>query len=131
MSDCSILCCGPSNSSATATRTSNPSILPLDGCKNQTEYFAVAGDYLFGTPVKPTGNAGEVEPSLDGTDAIGVAVCNVTGAAAGDKVVVARTGHIFWPEIAANLGEDPTDQDAWWALHVELAKINIYVRFTL
>lgn len=134
MSDCSILCCGPQPNQYTATRTANPTILPLDRCNNQTEYFAADGTYTFGQAVKATTTAGTVEVTADGSDAIGIVICSTKEITAADtgrdrKIVVARTGHVYWSDIAAAYGTDLNDQAKWWEIHVALAKLNIYVRY--
>lgn len=123
-------CCNEFTSTTdAATRTPNPKLMPLDECNNKHDYLAVAGAYEWGMPVRPTANPNEVEPAPDGVDAIGISTCSTT-AVAGDKITIARTGRLRWSDMAAGIGQSPTDQAAWWAVHVELAKLNIYVEFS-
>ena len=128
--DCSSLCCEVETNSVTVERTQGPVIRPIDTCNNKTCYFGVLGtDFKFGMPVKPAAGPGEVKPSLDGSDAIGMAVCTKTAVTGDDKIFVIRTGVVCWSDIAENLGLDPLSEADWWKIHPALAALNIYVEF--
>lgn len=131
MGDCSKLCCdGFSQAEKTAERVPNAKMRPIDRCNNRANYFGLLGeDFKLFMPVRATANAGEVEPALDYVDVIGVAVCTKTSVTDDELIVVARTGVICWTDMAVSLGLDPADQDLWWAAHVALAALNIYVEF--
>lgn len=105
--------------------------MDLDGCNNRKCYVGVHGtEFKFGMPVKPTTNPLEVEPSLDGSDAIGLVICNKISIPSNDSVTVIRTGRsLCWTDIAANIGKDPASMDDWWEFHIAMAKLNIYVEF--
>ena len=112
-----------------ATRTGGPVLRPLDGCNNKVHYNGKANSYGFGTFVKPTDVPNEVEPTLDAKEAIGMSVCIKTTTADDTKVETIRTGRVFWSDIAEALGKDPTSKTDWWPIHVEAAKIKIFVQF--
>lgn len=110
------------------TRSPNPVFRALDTCGDKGQYKALTGaEYKVGTPVK-FGDTGAVVPALDGVDAIGLALDEFI-AEDGDKVLVQRTGHVYFSVIAEAIGKDATSETDWWAIHKELIKSNIYVEF--
>ena len=127
MSDC---CADFSTNIVTATRDGNPLFRSLDDCGDKTIYQAVvATQYRDRMPVKFGTVPGTVIPALDGVDAIGFANGDLLAAAGNTALSVTRTGHIKWADVALAIGAVATSQAAWWPIHQELAKANIYVEF--
>lgn len=117
--------------SESVTRGPNPILRPLDDCNNKAIYNGKVGsEFAYGVAFKPVvGVPNEVEPSLDGSDAIGVSGSELTATAEENRVEAIRTGKLFWSDIAENLGKDPASKSDWWAIHIAYAKLNIYVEF--
>lgn len=130
--NCSLLCCDTfMQGEQTAERVPNMKIRPIDRCNNKAVYFGTLGeDFKVFMPVTAATDAGTVSPAdIAADDILGVALCTKTATADDNKIIVARTGVICWSDLAVSLGEDSTDQAAWWSYHVALAKYNIYVEF--
>lgn len=131
MSDC---CFGFSTNSTSADRVANPIIRPLNDCGDRANFPANAGDvFAFGTPVKLDADSDHVVPALDGVDAIGLSMTEYAASVAEDPVLVQRTGHIYWSEMAVATGATgdlgAADKLAFLAVRAELQKINLYVEF--
>lgn len=126
MSNC---CAGYTQESIEITSSKGPIIRPLDNCGNKANFTDVGGEiYEFAMPIKFGSNPGEVVPALDGVDAIGLSLGSIT-ATGGEPLLVQRTGHAYWSDVAEAIGGDSTSQAEWWAIHKELSKVNIYVEF--
>lgn len=125
------LCCGGFQSTCIEVEiTKGPQVRPLDGCGDRAAYYIAAdADCSALMPVKLGAEPGMVEPAPDGVGAIGFIV------AAGDPqegtdvrcITIQRTGHLCWADLAPVVGSTVADKAAWWAIHAELAKPNIYV----
>lgn len=125
-------CAGFSSTETTAERGPNPLFRALDDCGDKAIYTAPAAtQFRMMMPVKPVvGTPGRVEPALDGVGAIGFSNEDKLTVAAGEMLSVTRTaGAIKWADVAVAIGALPTSQAAWWPIHIELAKANIYVEF--
>lgn len=122
----SVGCCAEYvQESISVTVSTGPVTRPLDRCGDKANFTAVAGEiYEPIMPVTWGPNPGEVIPAPTGVDAIGVALGSLT-AVGGEALLVQRTGHVFWSDMAAAIGADPLDAAAWWPIHQELAKANV------
>lgn len=110
-----------------ATREGNPIFKGLDGCGDKASYLAVVGtSYEKGQMLKLSDTVGAVEPT-EGDDVIGIALSSVVAAGEGEQILVQRTGHIIWQDIAEANGLDPNSKEDFWKVHKALIKTNIYV----
>lgn len=121
-------CCKQfSQNTVEATRESNAVFKGLDGCGDKANYLAVAGQsYEKGQMVKLSNTVGAVE-TTKGADAIGISLSSISSAESGEQVLVQRTGHVFWQDIAEANGFDVDSMDHFWQVHKALMKANIYV----
>lgn len=121
-------CCNTfKQETADVTRQDNAIFQGLDDCGDKANYLAVAGEsYEKGQMVKLGNTVGTVE-TTDGEDAIGISLSAVSSAEEGEKILVQRTGHIFWRDIASANGLDVDSKDDFWTVHKALSKTNIYV----
>lgn len=109
------------------TREGNAIFKGLDGCGDKANYLAVAGQgYEKGQMVKLSETVGTVEPT-EGDEVIGIALSSVVSAEDGDQILVQRTGHVLWQDIAEANGLDVNSKDDFWKVHKALIKANIYV----
>lgn len=121
-------CCNSfSQRSLEATRTSNAIFKGLDPCGDKANYLAIAGtNYEKGQMVKLSDTVGAVEPTT-GEEAIGIALSSVISAEEGEQILVQRTGHILWQDIAEANGLDVDSKEDFWKVHKALIQSNIYV----
>lgn len=121
-------CCNNfSQHSVEVTRESNAVFKGLDHCGDKANYLAVAGqNYEKGQMVKLSETVGAIEPT-NGDDVIGIALSSVISAEEGDQILVQRTGHVFWQDIAEANGLDVNSKTDFWTVHKALIKANIYV----
>lgn len=129
MSDC---CNDFAVTTAAATREPNPIWRAHDDCGYKAVYKAAAAGVQFNRfmPVKPGTAPGTVVPAPDGVDAIGLAdVTKLTTATDLNVTVVRKAAEVSWADVAAAIGASPTSQAAWWPVHVEMAKIGVYITF--
>ena len=127
MTDC---CTGFSTTTTSAERSGNALFRALDDCGDKAIYLGVVGtQYADMMPVKFGAAPNTVEPALDGVDAIGFVNGDPLASAKNPMLSVTRTGHVKWADVAPAVGESPTDAAAWWAIHQEMAKANVYVEF--
>lgn len=127
---CETCCFGFQQSGYTVTVKPGMKTCGLDNCGDKDSYLTDgASEYIAGMPVKFDAAAGVVVPALDGVDAMGVVLCTVMANSPACKILVQRTGHIDWCYVHEAVGAEIDDNAAWWALHVELSKSNIYVRY--
>lgn len=116
-----------SQRSLEVTRESNPIFKGLDHCGDKANYLAVVGQaYEKGQMVKLSETVGAIEPT-SGDDVIGIALSSVISAEEGDQILVQRTGHVLWQDIAEANGLDVNSTADFWAVHKALIKANIYV----
>lgn len=116
-----------SQRSLEATRESNAIFKGLDQCGDKANYLAIAGtSYEKGQMVKLSDTVGAVEPTT-GDEVIGIALSSVSSAEEGEQILVQRTGHIQWQDIAEANGLDVTSKDDFWKAHKALINTNIYV----
>lgn len=109
------------------TREGNAIFKGLDDCGDKANYLAVAGQgYEKGQMVKLSETVGAVEPT-EGDEVIGIALSSVVSAEDGDQILVQRTGHVLWQDIAEANGLDVNSKDDFWKVHKVLIKANIYV----
>lgn len=121
-------CCNNfSQRSLEITREPNAVFKGLDDCGDKANYLAVVGQgYEKGQMVKLSETVGAVE-TTSGDDVIGISLSSMVSAEEGDQVLVQRTGHIFWKDIAEANGLDVNSKDDFWTAHKALIKANIYV----
>lgn len=121
-------CCNNfSQHTVEAIRESNAIFKGLDDCGDKANYLAVAGkSYEKGQMVKLSETIGAIEPTT-GDDAIGIALSSVISAEEGEQILVQRTGHVLWQDIAEANGLDVNSTADFWAVHKALIKANIYV----
>lgn len=116
-----------SQRSVEVTREANVIFKGLDHCGDKANYLAVAGkSYEKGQMVKLSETVGAVEPT-EGDEVIGIALSSVTAAEDGEQILVQRTGHVLWQDIAEANGLDVNSKDDFWKVHKALIKANIYV----
>lgn len=128
MQSCEMCCFGFQTNCTTTTVTPNIKTRPLDDCGDKCVYLTDGeSDYPKMMPVKFGPAPGTVIPCPDGVGAFGIILCPAMGPQ--QPVMIQRTGHVCWTDIACALGADPKDAAAWWAIHVALAEANIYVEF--
>jgi len=115
-----------------AIREANPIWRAHDECGDKAVYKGNIGDSIKAfMPVQAGMLPGVVVPAPDGINAIGVAWTTVDPVVTGDEyiTVVRRAAVIKWADMAAAVGGDPLSAAGWWAYHVNLAKIGIFVTF--
>ena len=126
-------CCNEfSTASTSADRLPNPIWRADDDCGYKAVYKGVVGSsYPRFVPVKPGTAPGTVEPAPDGVNAIGFCDTAKEPVAAGDEnlTIVRSAAEVAWADMAPAVGELASDQSAWWAVHIELAKAGIFVAF--
>lgn len=116
-----------SQRSLEVTRESNAIFKGLDQCGDKANYLAIVGtSYEKGQMVKLSDTVGAVEPTT-GDEVIGIALSSVISAEEGEQILVQRTGHIQWQDIAEANGLDVKSKDDFWKAHKALIKTNIYV----
>ena len=129
MSDC---CNDFAQSVTTVEREPNPIWRAHDDCGYKAVYKGLVGsNYPRFMPVKAGAAPGTVEPAPDGVDAIGVTDTAKAPVVLGAEglTIIRHAADISWADMAPAVGELATDQAAWWAVHVELAKIGVFVSF--
>lgn len=120
-------CTNFSQRSLEATRESNAIFKGLDDCGDKANYLAVVGQsYEKGQMVKLSETVGAIEPT-SGDEVIGIALSSVISAEEGDQILVQRTGHVLWQDIAEANGLDVNSKADFWTVHKALIKANIYV----
>jgi hypothetical protein len=126
-------CCDNFTTTAplTATRVPNCIVRTHDDCGYKASYKGKASaNFPEFVPVKFGTAPGELEPALDGVDAIGIASGELLAATVDRRMSVYRNvAEISWSCMAPAVGALPTDAAAWWAIHKELAKVGIFVTF--
>jgi hypothetical protein len=128
MSDC---CTDFATTTASVDREPNPIWIAHDDCGYKAQYKGPVGtQFNRFMPVKPGAAPGELVPALNGVDAIGFAdVTKLTTATDQEITVVRKAASVAWADVALAVGASAFNQAAWWAVHVQMAKIGIYVTF--
>lgn len=124
-------CCADFQTNCTETTiTPNTVVKPLDDCGDKCAYYTDgASEYPDLMPVAFGDAPGVVVPAPDGTGAMGFVCGSVAADGQPKRVLIQRTGHFCWADLAETLGLNPTDPAEWWPIHQALAAANIYVRF--
>lgn len=121
-------CCNNfEQNSVEVTREGNAIFKGLDHCGDKANYLAVEGqNYEKGQMVKLSDTIGAVE-TTEGADAIGISLSSVTAAENGEQILVQRTGHVLWKDIAEANKLDVNSKGDFWKVHKALITANIYV----